>query len=407
MFAHTRKTSDTSDKSDPRNELAEMHDGSFDDENTSIKEEPCFVNNLDDDDENFLQNLINVEHENYDRSQVDLENSGLIKRLISLNQNLNNQNLLKQSIVDLIDFECQSLVKWARLLPDFRMLRIEDQTSSIELNFLEAILIEFIWRSIIYNNDKNDHSFSSNDSPIQSPNTSPFLSQHPQQAHNQNQYHQQAQQPKLKLVMNQNLSFNRSTFKDLDLINLYDHLISIVVRLSKQNFTEQEYLCLKALALFKSDYGFIDVDKLQQLRLKCFRCLKKSSSKACNEFYYGKTNKDKQNFASSFQFRYDSFLLLLAEIKSISISFTNYIVNLNSNNNINDDNNKIEIPALLSNMLDIQRMCGLTTRDYLNAESRSNMRTIYESSDFNEASNDEFNNSELKNETTSTSTMDI
>ena len=262
----------------------------------------------------FLKCLTKIENDFVERLQNEMEQNGLIKRLINFNYtedykldtspiSLSTVNVLKQIIVDLIDTKCKSLILWARYVPDFNQLSIEDQTCSIEFNFLEVILIDCIWRSVI----SFDYSNSSD-----------------------------SIQTKIKLVLHQNFSLSRSLCKQLNLSDIYDHFFSIVIKLSKMQITFEEYLCLKAIALFKSDYGFSNVSKIEEIRRQCFKALKLATIKA---------NK------IAWSYRYDSLLLLLADIKSVSVRFVHYIINFHSD------------PKKLPNLLyDMLKSFGLTSQ---------------------------------------------
>jgi hypothetical protein len=274
----------------------------------------------------FLKSLSKIENEFAERLQNEMEQNGLIKRLINFNYTEEYKldvlpvcpstiKILKQLIVDLIDSKCKSLILWARYVPDFNQLSIEDQTCSIEFNFLEVILIDCIWHSMF--------SFdNSNLSDSKSPN--------------------------IKLVLHQNLSLSRTFCKQLNLIDIYDHFFSIVVKLCKMQITFEEYLCLKAIALFKSDYGFSNVTKIEELRRKCFRALKVAT-----------INADK----ISWSYRYDSLLLLLADIKSISVRLMHFIITFHSDPK--------KLPNLLYDMFMSQKIFGLACPNEENISPKS------------------------------------
>ena len=266
----------------------------------------------------LISSLLNIENSFMERLNKDLDQHELMiqlsnclptnimtKQIIDLKGLISTDIVLvKQMIVDSVNCECQSIIKWAALLPEFNMLSIEDQTNSIELNFLEVLIINFIWRSVV-----NIPSESMSCAEV-------------------------------KLVLNKYLAFSQNDCNQLELTGVFDHLASIVVKLRKLGVTKEEYLSLKALALFKSDYGFTNVDRFEAFRDKYFRTLKQSSMRASHS-----------------QHRYESYLILLADIKSISMRFMHYIIMFH-----NDF--KIQMPTLLNDMFITQNMFGLTSQNF-------------------------------------------
>lgn len=250
------------------------------------------------DDATFLKSLVQIENIYNEKLQNGLEQNGISKRFIGFstfnqlglhfNSALNNLNAdhkseLRQLIVDLIDTECTTLIAWAKNIPDFQSLSIEDQTYSIELNFLEVILIDYIWRSVSHaesqasnlssNSANNRIGDGSTSSPLLSPSSSAspsssYPSSSPPSSSSIFSNHNDLM--RFKFVLHQNLKLTRSICKDLEIEDIYDHLISIVIKLGRMQISFQEYLCLKALALFKSDYGFTNVEQMEKFREKMF-----------------------------------------------------------------------------------------------------------------------------------------
>ena len=289
----------------------------------------------------LINSLLQIENNFVDRLNKDLDQHDLMKQLYNTNTNSNPRQqhtidlkslintdmpLVKQMIVDSVNCECQSIIKWAALLPEFNMLCIEDQTNSIELNFLEVLIINFIWRSV--------HSLATAEA------TSAYTSE-------------------LKLVFNKYLAFSQTDCNQLDLAGVFDHLTSIVVKLRKMAITQEEYLSLKALALFKSDYGFMNVDKFEAFRDKCFRTLRQASS-ARTSSPTAAAHPHGQS-----QHRYESYLLLLADIKSISMRFMHYIIMFQNDYNI-------QMPTLLNDMFITQNMFGMTAHNFSSFTGNNN-----------------------------------
>ena len=159
---------------------------------------------------------------------------------------------------------------------------------------------------------------------------------------------------KVKLVLHQSLSLTKTICQQLGLIDMYEHLASIVCKLHKMRITQEEYLCLKVIALFKSDYGFANLEKLEEIRRKCFKTLKLATMRA-----------DKSSTESSWSYRYDSFLLLLADIKCVSMRFMHFIITCQ------DDPKKL--PNLLYDMFLTQKVFGLATGNLYNLSRNSSI----------------------------------
>lgn len=283
----------------------------------------------------LINNLINIEHGYLERLEQDLDQHGLMKKLKQSLNTIDNKtlinsdiNLLKQLIVDSVNCECQAIIKWASLLPNFNLLSIEDRTNSIEFNFLEVLIINFIWRSVIQQQQQNEADNNNN--------------------------------ADVKFVLNKNLTLSQSDCNSLELDGIYDHITSIVNKLKKLKITQEEYLSLKALALFKSDYGFMNLDQLENFRNKCFQTLKQSTIKASNQMQH------QQN-------RYEYYLILLTDIKSISMRFMHYIIMFN--------NDFIEMPTLLNDMFITQNMFGLTAQNFMKFNNNNSSNEIIKNDD--------------------------
>ena len=256
----------------------------------------------------LLKSLNQSEHENSMRIERYLEESGLHKSFIqflrtpprgSPNSQTSSTFALKEAIVNLVDCEYKSLIEWARFVPEFSKLSIGDQTCLIELNFLEVIVVDYIWKSVEEMSNAGE---------------------------------------KLFLVFNQSLMLSRAMCKEIGLDGIYDYLVPIVTKLRRLDMSRNEYLCIKLLALLKSDHGLERVDQVEQLRRGCFMALRRATD-------------------SDTSFRYEEYLILLSDIKSISMRFMQYLILLNNDY-------KIEMPSLLSDVLITQNMFGMIARGF-------------------------------------------
>ena len=243
--------------------------------------------------DSFVNKLLKIEDEKLEMHEKYLKETGLVRNFFQgfqmkkqSDENMINRNFLKQSFVDFMDSDCQCVISWARKIEDFDQLTLEDQTGLIEQNFLEVILIGYIWRSI-------EKSISTNE---------------------------------MCFAINEYCTLNRSMCKEIGIVEVYDQIVSIATQLRKIGTTRNEYICLKVLALFKSYYGFETSENIR-LREKCFMSLRKATHESNQKHH----------------FRYDSYLILLGEIKTLSIRLMSCFSNFH-----NDC--KIEMPNLLSDM---------------------------------------------------------
>jgi hypothetical protein len=355
----------------------------------------------------FLKSLMTIENEYNEKLEINLEKAGLTKRFTDFSNKFNESNKasdvlngqlnfsdgidLRQMIVDLIDTQSKSLITWARSIPGFNTLSIEDQTYSFDLNFLEVIIIDFIWKSVKHCGETNPTNLqtdcasvtqvTSNCSSLSSPNSS--FSASPSSVSLMCTSNSSASinynQNKSSFVLHSNLILSRPVCNELKFIDIYDHLMSIVTKLFKMQISFDEFVCLKALVLFKSDYGFLNIEKLEQFRQKCFRTLKNVTKKvttvsSTDSISGNNNNKDIGNFASTTttnsnsslnkeqeyvaDYRYESIILLLADIKSISMRFMHYIITFYTEY-------KIKLPGLLYDMFLTQNMFGLASKSFL------------------------------------------
>jgi hypothetical protein len=107
---------------------------------------------------------------------------------------------------------------------------------------------------------------------------------------------------------------------------------SVVRKLRNIGLSKDEFLCLKALTLFKSDFGFMDVSRLDTFRQKCLATLRKQTKERAGVL------------ALSSLYRYDSLLILMSDIKSISIRFVHAVFMFHMEQ-------KVAMPTLLHDML--------------------------------------------------------
>jgi len=254
------------------------------------------------------------------------------------NTNTNTSELsveLKRLIVDVLDTKCKSLIAWARRVPRFGSLQIEDRTVSIEMNFLDIILLDSMWMSLVSSTTSSQFALT---------------------------FH------------NQYLQIDRATCKQLQLDDLYDRLFSLVARLADMQLTRDEFLCLKALSLFKSEFGFTNKPLLDQFRHQCYRALRQASSNA---------SKSKQQQPQMASYRYDSLLLLLVDIKLASVKLMTVLSQFAAETTTANNNETANLlfDMITSNMdlVGISRPSSLSSSsssNILQSQSSEQMRTV-------------------------------
>ncbi len=125
-----------------------------------------------------------------------------------------NQLQLKQLIIDHVGKECLLLILWAKTIQNYQTLNLNDQAHLIETNFMEILILNYIWRTCMLNN-----SGMPNDSCI---------------------------------YFNKTFKLNRQTCKDLNITCIFDSIMQIVRNFVQLRVTVKEYACLKMLVLLKS-----------------------------------------------------------------------------------------------------------------------------------------------------------
>lgn len=176
----------------------------------------------------FLAALAANETDYADRLRSELENNHLMKAM--KNSHLHEASAssssssnfivdLKKLIGDIIITQCGMLANWAKHMPRFGELSFKDRTRSIELNFPDTIVIEFVWQSILKRQQQQQRQESNSESI-------PFL-----------------------LALTQDLCLDKTSCKYLQLSEVYDRLMYIVELLISMGFTKEEYLCLKVILI--------------------------------------------------------------------------------------------------------------------------------------------------------------
>jgi len=307
------------------------------DENNSDNEmKPSNLTDVKSDDNLVVKCLISMEKEFLERLKKYLDEKSYLRQLIvkqhqsqNGSPNLDNKslisanvNLFKQLIFESITCESEAIINWSRTLPDFELLSIDDKATVVEVNFIEILILNIIWRSVIHESDE------------------------------------------VKLVLNEDLILSKADCNQLQLSGIYEHLAAVVIKLRRLAISEEEYLSLKALNLLKSDSGIIHMDLIEHCRSKFLKTLRKSTIKASNQLITLGQQQQQQPKIVSHKYRYESYLILLTDIKSISMRLIDYIVTFYTDFNI-------ELPALLKEMLQTQNVMGLTARHYPSLKSHS------------------------------------
>jgi hypothetical protein len=349
--------------------------------NGSSKEH--FINS-DDLIESFLKSLRESEFELNNSIQDDLEQNGLKGQLIDYKNSCSYSNEpvkqdkqtcfqhqsikhLESLIVSLLDSEYRALVRWGKSvweknLSGFASDDLDDLSSFLELNCLDMIFLGYIWKSSQYIGSKNapENSIEScfslpkmkikKEKPSQSSISSPLLSPSSLSSTSSSAAHSSSSSPILtspsymfissqmegnaeddtKIALNEFLILDRKHFVSINLAELHIRLSKLVNKFKSIRLTFDEYLCMKTLSLIKSAYGVKCSDELEKLKQKCFDLF---------EYLVAKENKSSSKAKSNE--RIFLILLYLTEVKSITVAFSYYLLNLK----------EVKIPDLIMEIL--------------------------------------------------------
>jgi hypothetical protein len=176
--------------------------------------------------------------------------------------------------------ECDLLVSWAQsIFPLFKSLCFVDQICMIESNFIELIIMNFTWRSFA------GSSGNSNE---------------------------------ILFIMNQDLVINESLSVELEMKDIFDQILSLVNEIRRMNISLEEFLCLKGIVLLMTNDR--KIKNIDEMRNKCFEALHLASAFSNNN------NDDSLHLSASprlnNQCRQESLILLLSNIKELSVQFT-------------------------------------------------------------------------------------
>ena len=412
-------------KSSSASSFSEKHSGesSFTKNEMDLDEDVFYhQNGASFDCDSFLASLIKLES-NYDEClQAELEQNGLFKKFIGFNStNVTKLNIfgLKQAIVELVECECAQLVKSARQLPEFSSFSLFDQKYLVELNFSDLVLISYMWRSLTNAEDSSMKSLHSLQSSTTSPQSSPsslssistsssslLLSSpvsailngtsSPISSSSSSSASSSLTYP--SIVLNQNLALTSEMCKDLELADIYSRFRALLIKLSKMRLTRDEYLCLKVMALVKSEYGCGDVEKLDKFRQNCFKTLKTAAMKACRDLKAASCGDEHADLAKvSWSYRYESLLVMLADVKSIGMRFMQYLLGFHVDF-------KLKLPNLLSDVFSTQSMFGLMPKvGFQESNSGKSMETRASNLDMHRIEEDDEN---MNQDSDSNSTVD-
>ena len=198
---------------------------------------------------------------------------------------LEHAKRLEQLVIETIGCRCEKLTHWAKRLPIFDSLTFVDQSSSIHANVLDLIVLECVWDT--------------------------YVSAQPPSL------------PHTDLVIHRELRVSREKCSLSAFVDLYDNIFALVSTMSHLRLTRDEYVCLKALCLVKSNLGVTQFEKVAELRRHCLSALHKTSASAV-------ANSPDANEAAAAAFRCDQLLMTLVDIKSISVRLMTYIMKAQS-----------------------------------------------------------------------------
>lgn len=169
-----------------------------------------------------------------------------------------------------------ALVVWARDIPHFSQLELEDQVVLIKASWNELLLFAIAWRSMEYLNDERDNMDGSR-------NTSP---------------------PQLMCLM-PGMTLHRNSALQAGVGQIFDRVLSeLSLKMRSLRMDHSEYVALKAIILLNPDVkGLKNRQEVEVLREKMFSCL--------DEYCRRSRGTEEGRFAS--------LLLRLPALRSISL----------------------------------------------------------------------------------------
>nr|UNA06122.1 ultraspiracle protein isoform 2 [Thalassodes immissaria] len=167
-----------------------------------------------------------------------------------------------------------ALVIWARDIPHFSQLELDDQVLLIKSSWNELLLFAIAWRSMEYLTD---------DRSIDSRNSSP---------------------PQLMCLM-PGMTLHRNSAQQAGVGQMFDRVLSeLSLKMRTLNMDQSEYVALKAIILLNPDIkGLKNKQEVEHLREKMFSCL----DEYCRRVH------------SSEEGRFAALLLRLPALRSISL----------------------------------------------------------------------------------------
>jgi hypothetical protein len=188
---------------------------------------------------------------------------------------------LVQSLLDWVDSQCVSLIAWFEHMPEFAALGVEHQASSLGACFAELLVLESVWRSVALGRPEH------------------VALLHP--------------------------CMSRLELSALGLHEFVVHAGALARTLAEMGLARGEYLCLKALVVFKCEHGLVRSVGLDATRLRCLQALRSQQT-------------------ATRPLRCDYLLMLLSDLKTLSVRLANVLLALASQPGV-------QCPQLLSNLL--------------------------------------------------------
>ncbi|XP_078000762.1 estrogen receptor-like [Glandiceps talaboti] len=136
--------------------------------------------------------------------------------------NFDDQNYLMKSLIQLADRQLLQVINWAKQIPGYSTLELDDQVRLLENSWLEILLISLCYKSMQYKGEK--------------------------------------------LFFAPGLIVDRKDFAKSGFTDLCQHIAAIANRCAAFDLSKEEFVCLKALVLVNSAMELQSQDRLHKLQ---------------------------------------------------------------------------------------------------------------------------------------------
>ncbi|XP_055381346.1 steroid hormone receptor ERR2 isoform X2 [Condylostylus longicornis] len=186
---------------------------------SNFEPDPCYVGHFDNDD--FLSNSNDKSTSSSQATTTTTTSSSLSSSIFDKDKNCMDVHEILSILSNLYDCELVNVIGWAKQIPGFTELPLNDQMKLLQVSWAEILTLQLAYRSLPYNG---------------------------------------------KLFFASDFCLDERSAKECGAIEFFHHCVQITQRLERLSPSKEEYYLLKALVLSNCDIRLDD-----QLLLKKFR----------------------------------------------------------------------------------------------------------------------------------------